>query len=73
MVASGEDPTIVRWSVRQSWADFGPSETSFPQMLEGEYGRAEAESILDTLNRATHCQRSEIWVYRADLSYEPNQ
>ena len=73
LVASGEDPTIVRWSVRQSWADFGPSETSFPKMLEGEYGRAEAQSILDTLNRATHCRRSEIWTYRSDLSYFPAQ
>ena len=73
VVASGEDPTIVRWSVRESWADFAPPETSFPEMLESEYGRAEAQSILDTLNRATHCRRSEIWVYRSDLSYSPSQ
>ena len=70
VVASGEDPTVVRWSARSTWGDFQPGETSFMEMLEEAYGRQEAASILDTLQRSTHCRRSEVWAFRPDLSYQ---
>ena len=71
VVASGEDPTVVRWSARSSWGDFGPAETPFMEMMEKAYGRQEVASIMDTITRSTHCRRSEVWASRPDLSYEP--
>ncbi len=72
LVASGESNTSIRWAVRENWAAFGQTpQTSFPEMLEATHGRQEAQSILDTLAAATHCQRSEIWTFRQDLTFLP--
>ena len=72
VVASGEDPTVVRWAARSTWGDFQPGETSFMEMMEKAYGRQETASIMDTINRSTHCRRSEVWARRPDLSSGPH-
>ena len=71
VVNSGEDPTVVRWLARPSWADFASPEPSFPAMLADAYGQEEATAILETLARTVRTSRSEVWAYRADLSYVP--
>jgi hypothetical protein len=71
LVNSGEDPTMVRWVARPTWEDFAPPTPSFPRLLQETYGREDAASVTDALNRSVHCGRSEIWTYRPDLSYTP--
>ncbi|HAK55365.1 MAG TPA: hypothetical protein DCP38_07780 [Acidobacteria bacterium] len=71
IVNSGDDPRVVRWLSRPSWADFESPEPSFPAMLADAYGQEETTAILETLARTVRDSRSEIWAYRADLSYVP--
>lgn len=73
VIASGEDPTLVRWSVRPSWEDMRPASPSLLEVLQAAYGRQEGEAIMATLARTAHCRRSEIWQLRTDLSYAPPQ
>jgi len=71
MVNGGEHPTYVLSLPRTKWADFKPPEKAFDAMLEEAFGRQEAQSLLQELDKSIHCERSEIVSYRADLSYVP--
>ncbi|MBI1984446.1 MAG: hypothetical protein HYS61_09630 [Acidobacteria bacterium] len=67
----GEHPTFFLLLRRDKWADFAQPEKPFEKMLEDAYGRAEADSILKTLDKSTAKVSSEMRAYRPDLSYVP--
>jgi hypothetical protein len=56
---------------REKSADFKEPEMNFSQMLEKPPGREDAEMILKRLGKVVRCERSEIVVRWADLSYTP--
>jgi hypothetical protein len=58
-----------------SWADFGdkPSVKPFRDMLKEAFGQAEADSIVDRIDRSVEKETSEIIQFRPDLSYLPGK
>ncbi len=68
----GEHPTYALLFPHQSWADLEPPQKSFVAMLEEAYGRQEAQNLLEALGESVAYERSEIFVYRPELSYVPS-
>lgn len=69
----GEGPEMVLVISRASWAAMQGPELTFWAMLTKAYGEVEATKILDTLGQHLIGQRSEVLVYRPDLSYVPGR
>ncbi len=67
----GEHPTFALVIPKSKMADFEDPQVTFPAMLEKAFGRGEAEMIHHGLDKAIHCEHSEIINYRSDLSYVP--
>jgi len=71
LVNGAEHPTYYLVLPRTNWAGFAPPPKPFPVVLEEAVGRTEAESVMRTLDKALHCERSELIRLRPDLSYTP--
>lgn len=71
LASGGEQPHFALVLPRNSWADMAPPEVSFQAMLEKAYGKAEAESLSQSLDKSIKREWSETLVYRPDLSYRP--
>lgn len=69
---NGDDgPQMALATERANWADFQPPETSFIKMLNEVYGEEGAAALGKKFFGALRSWRTEIWAYRADLSYIP--
>jgi hypothetical protein len=68
-----EGPVMVRVALRSNWAGFQPPSEDFRTMLEGVYGREEANSLLHMAEKIIVSESSSAYVYRPDLSYTPAQ
>ncbi len=73
LVSGGYHPTYVLVFQEENWAGLNPPEKSFEAMLEEAYGKQEAEEIQKVFDRTIKSERSQISVYRPDLSYIPGQ
>ncbi len=73
LVSGGYHPAYVLVIQEENWAGLNPSEKSFEAMLEEAYGKQEAEEIQKMFDRTIKSERSQISVYRPDLSYIPGQ
>jgi hypothetical protein len=71
LVSGGYQPTYVLVIQEENWAGLSPSEKSFEAMLEEAYGRQEAKEIQKVFDKTIKSERSQISVYRPDLSYFP--
>jgi len=71
LVNGAEHPTYYLVLPRANWAGFAPPPKPFPVVLEEAVGRTEAEAVMRTLDKALHCERSELIRLRPDLSYTP--
>jgi len=60
---------------RNSWADFEdkPDVKPFRDMLKEAFGQAEADSIVDRIDRSVERETSNIVQFRPDLSYQPGK
>jgi len=67
----GDHPTYVLLLPRNNWTEFKPVEPPFLAMLEKAFGRLEADSLMKMLTKSVESQRSEIIMFRPDLSYIP--
>src|SRR5208283_2820787 len=58
-----------------NWADFEdkPETKPFRDMLKEAFGQAEADSIVDRIDRSVEKETSEILQFRPDLSYLPSK
>lgn len=65
--------TFVLSFPHKNWADFeeNPTVKPYRDMLKEAFGQAEADSIVDRLDRSIERQTSEIIQFRPDLSYMP--
>jgi hypothetical protein len=72
-VSGGELGTYILVFPHENWAGLNPPEKSFEAMLEEAYGKQEAEEIQKVFDRTIKSERSQISVYRPDLSYIPGQ
>ncbi len=66
-----EHPTYYLVLPRTNWAGFAPPPKPLWVVLEEVLGRVEAQTIMQTLDKSVHCQRSELIRFRPDLSYTP--
>jgi hypothetical protein len=69
VVNGGEVPTYVLVTDRATWADMQPEKTT-EAILREAYGDSGPE-VLDQLTRSCSRIRTELSVYRSDLSYIP--
>jgi hypothetical protein len=68
-----EGPVMVRVALRSNWAGFQPPSQDLRTMLEGVYGREEANSLLHMAEKIIVSESSASYVFRPDLSYTPTQ
>ena len=75
LVNGGQTGTYVLSLPRNSWADFEdkPEVKPFRDMLKEAFGQAEADSIVDRIDRSVEKETSEILQFRPDLSYLPSK
>ena len=73
LVNGGKMGEYVLSLPRNNWADFEdkPDVKPFRDMLKEAFGQAEADSIVDRIDRSVEKETSEIIQYRPDLSYLP--
>lgn len=73
LVNGGELGTYVLSVPHDNWADFEdkPEMKPFRDMLKEAFGQAEADSIVDRIDRSVEKATSEIIQFRPDLSYLP--
>jgi hypothetical protein len=69
----GRSGTFVLVFPHANWADFEdkPDVKPYREMLKDAYGQAEADSIVDRLDRSIEKETSDILQFRGDLSYIP--
>lgn len=75
LVNGGHTGTYVLSLPRNNWADFEdkPDVKPFREMLKEAFGQAEADSIVDRIDRSVEKETSEIIQFRPDLSYLPGK
>lgn len=75
LVNGGKSGTFVLVFPRKSWADFEdkPDVKPYREMLKEAFGQAEADSIVDRLDRSIEKETSDILKFRGDLSYMPGK
>lgn len=73
LVNGGQIGEYVLSIPRNSWADFEdkPDVKPFRDMLKEAFGQAEADSIVDRIDRSVEKETSEIIQFRPELSYLP--
>ncbi|MGA8272889.1 MAG: hypothetical protein WB919_15110 [Candidatus Sulfotelmatobacter sp.] len=71
----GPTGTFVLVLPHKSWADFEdkPDVKPFRDMLKEAFGQAEADSIVDRLDRSIEKETTDILKFRGDLSYMPSK
>ncbi len=75
LVNGGTAGTFVLSFPHKNWADFEdqPGVKPYRDMLKEAFGQAEADSIVDRLDRSIEKQTSDIIQFRPDLSYLPSK
>lgn len=75
LVNGGQTGEYVLSLPRNNWADFEdkPDVKPFRDMLKEAFGQAEADSIVDRIDRSVEKETSEIIQFRPDLSYLPGK
>jgi hypothetical protein len=75
LVSGGDSGTFVLSFPHKNWADFEdkPDVKPYRDMLKEAFGQAEADSIVDRLDRSIEKETSEIIQFRPDLSYMPSK
>jgi hypothetical protein len=75
LVNGGDSGTFVLSFPHKSWADFEdkPDVKPYRDMLKEAFGQAEADSIVDRLDRSIEKDTSSIIQFRPDLSYLPGK
>ena len=73
LVNGGTAGTFVLSFAHKNWADFEdkPDVKPYRDMLKEAFGQAEADSIVDRLDRSIEKETSDIIQFRPDLSYLP--
>ncbi len=73
LVNGGESGEYVLSLPRKNWADFQDKDDvkPFRDMLKEAFGQAEADSIVDRIDRSVEHETTEIIQFRPDLSYVP--
>jgi len=73
LASGGDAGTYVLVIPHANWADFEekPDVKPFRDMIKEAFGQAEADSIVDRIDRAIDREDSAIVQFRADLSYLP--
>jgi hypothetical protein len=71
----GASGTYVLSFPHSSWADFEdkPEVKSYRDVIKEAFGQAEADSIVDRLDRSTEKETSDIIQFRPELSYLPGK
>jgi hypothetical protein len=70
---NGGEPEMVLVLPRGSWAAMQGPDLTFGAMMTKAYGEAEATKIFSMLDQTLLGVRSEVLIYRPDLSYVPAQ
>ena len=75
LVNGGQTGEYVLSLPHNNWADFEdkPDVKPFRDMLKEAFGHAEADSIVDRIDRSVEKETSEIIQFRPDLSYLPGK
>lgn len=75
LVNGGTSGTFVLSFPRKNWADFEdkPDVKPFREVIKDAFGQAEADSIVDRIDRSIEKETSEIIQFRPDLSYLPGK
>ena len=75
LVNGGTSGTFVLVLPHKNWADFEdkPEVKTYREMLKEAFGQAEADSIVDRLDRSIERETSDIIKFRGDLSYMPGK
>jgi hypothetical protein len=75
LVNGGQSGTYVLSLPRNNWADFEdkPDVKPFRDMLKEAFGQAEADSIIERIDRSVEKETSSIIQFRPDLSYLPGK
>ena len=73
LVSGGQDAAnFVLGIPRDNWAAMAPAgQGPFIELLDGVYGRNDAELLLKRFANAVTSASNEIYVLRQDLSYTP--
>jgi len=75
LVNGGQSGEYVLSLPRKNWAEFEdkPEMKPFRDMLKEAFGQAEADSIVDRIDRSVEKETTEIIQFRPDLSYLPSK
>jgi len=75
LASGGPTGVYVLVLPRDNWADFEekPDVKPFRDMLKEAFGQAEADSIVDRIDRSVEKETSEIIQFRPELSYLPGK
>ncbi len=75
LASGGDTGEFVLVLPRNSWADFDekPDVKPFRDMLKEAFGQAEADSIVDRIDRSVQSETSEIIQFHPELSYLPGK
>ncbi len=75
LTSSGPTGVYLLVVPRNSWADFEdkPDVKPFRDMLKEAFGQAEADSIVDRIDKSVEKETSQIVQFRPDLSYMPGK
>jgi len=75
LVNGGRSGTFVLSLPHNNWADFADKSDvkPFRDMLNEAFGQAEADSLVDRIDRSVEKETSEIIKFRGDLSYLPGK
>ncbi|MBP1641797.1 MAG: hypothetical protein H6Q03_466 [Acidobacteria bacterium] len=71
LISGGRGPQYVLSTGRANWAAFAPPEKTLLEGLTEAVGARRATELLDAVRESTKYIETEIFAYRADLSYEP--
>lgn len=73
LVVGGAHPTYMLMVPRTGWRSYGSFRETIASAIARTFDSDEANNLLSTLTRTVKHVRSEVWSYRSDLSYFPDE
>jgi len=67
-----EQPSYAIVSLHENWSGFEPPDQATMAMMVEVYGQQEAEALRKTFYDSVRSYRTNVLVYRPELSYRPS-
>lgn len=73
LVTGGAHPTYMLMVFREDWRSYSSFNETIASVAAQKFDSGKADDLQAMLNQAVAHVRSEVWSYRSDLSYIPNE